>query len=281
MNSWIRIVAGVGLLALGMACASPSPPRLPPLTATPSQLATPGKFVWVDLVSGDVEASKSFYGELFGWTFREGERYTEVLRDGAPIAGLLSTQEPGRRSEWVGSLSVPDVDRAAALVEERGGKIEREPVDASERGRLALVRDPEGALVMLLRASGGDPPDAEPPVGAWLWRELWSRDVKAATEFYVALAGYGVEVIEHDGHPYHVLETGDVPRAGVFTAPEEVRPQWLPYVRVNDPKGMAERAADLGGRIVMYDDTAAVLVDPVGAPVGLQVWPLPEGEGTR
>jgi len=275
---------GAVCLALGAACASTSLPRIPPVTEEPTQLLKLGKFVWVDLVTQDVEESKSFYGALFGWTFLAGDRYTQVLHNGTPIAGIVRAEDPERGSEWVGNLSVADVDSAAALVSERDGVIEREPVDAPERGRLAVVSDPEGALLLLLRASGGDPPDAEPLVGSWLWRELWTHDVDSAAAFYAALAGYEYETVEFRGRPYHVLKQGGVPRAGVVDAPPEVHPLWLPYVRVEDPEDTAARAATLGARIVMQGEHAAILVDPTGAPIGIQAWSSSdseEAEGAR
>jgi len=242
------------------------------VTETPTQLVKPGKFVWQDLVTQDIAEARSFYGALFGWTFQEGDRYTQVLHEGEPIGGMLAAADPERTSEWIGNLSVADVDRAAALMAERGGVVERGPVDAPARGRLALVSDPDGALLLLLRASDGDPPDVDPRPGRWLWRELWTQNVDAAAALYTELAGYEVETVEHAGLPYHVLRDGGVPRAGMLEAPPEVNPLWLPYVRVEDAQGTAARAAALGARIVLQDEGSAILVDPTGAPIGIQVW---------
>lgn len=268
-----RCVAwGLLCLAFASACASPPPRRLPPVTGTSTQLVMPGKFVWQDLVTQDVAEARTFYGALFGWTFQEGDRYTQVLHDGEPIGGMLAAADPERTSEWIGNLSVADVDRAAALMAERGGVVERGPVDAPARGRLALVSDPDGALLLLLRASDGDPPDVDPRPGRWLWRELWTQNVDAAAALYTELAGYEVETVRHEGLPYHVLKDGSVPRAGMLEAPPEVNPLWLPYVRVKDAQSTTARAAALGARIVLQDEGSAILVDPTGAPIGIQVW---------
>ncbi len=150
--------------------------------------------------------------------------------------------------------------------------MERGPVDAPQRGRLALVRDPDEARVLLVRATGGDPPDVAPAVGRWLWRELWTHDVAAAVSLYSTLGGYEPEIIELDGQSYHVLKQGDRPRAGVLEAPPDVNPLWLPYVRVKDVAASAGLAESLGARIVLQDDRNAILVDPGGAPFGIQVW---------
>jgi predicted enzyme related to lactoylglutathione lyase len=279
---WGWYAAGVAAgIALGTACASTPTLHLTPITQEPTQLVEPGKFVWVDLITQDVALARSFYGELFGWTFRSRDGYTEVLHDGTPIAGMVAATDPERGSEWLASLSVADVDRVSALASEGGGTVERGPLDVPDRGRLALVSDPEGALLLLLRASTGDPPDADALVGGWLWIELWTHDADAATRFYSELVGYEFEVLELDGHPYHVFVVGDEPRAGVVDAPPEVNPLWLPYVRVEDPEAIASRAEALGARVVMRDDQAAILVDPTGAPVAVQIWPSSDVSDTR
>jgi predicted enzyme related to lactoylglutathione lyase len=275
----LGLVSSALCAALASACASTSLPQLPPVTEQPTQLVTPGKFVWFDLVTRDVAGAKDFYAALFGWSFRDGERYSPVLRDGKPIAGIVLARDPERKSEWVGNLSVADVDRAAALTKQGGGIVERGPVDAPDRGRIALVSDAEGALLLLVRAADGDPPDAKPALGGWLWNELWTHDVEGAMQLYSQLGGYEREVVEFRDVPYNVLRSGDVRRAGVVEAPPEVNPLWLPYVRVEDAASTAARAVDLGARLVMQDDLTAILVDPTGAPIGIGVWSGRRDEG--
>jgi hypothetical protein len=101
-------------LLLGVACATtPDLPRLPPVSREATQAVRPGKFVWGDLVSQDVAASKAFYGTLFGWTFSDEGRYTTVFYQGVPMAGMVAARDANRGTEWIGNLSVADVDRAS------------------------------------------------------------------------------------------------------------------------------------------------------------------------
>lgn len=263
--------------ALASACASApamAPPfELSPITTAATGQVRPGAFVWVDLVTDDVARAKAFYGKLFGWSF-EGDDYVRVLHAGQPIGGIVSVArlEKRRRSQWIASLSVADVNRAAEVAEQNGGDVRTGPQDAPRRGRLALVSDPGGANVLLLRADSGDPPDRDPAVGDWLWRELWTHDPTAASGFYGKLVSWERENVQLDGQTYRIFKNSEAPQAGLVEAPADVKPLWLPYVRVANAEEIARRAEALGARVVVSDAFRAILVDPTGAAIGVQFW---------
>lgn len=281
-----RITVSLAACALALGCAASEPGRwLAPVVEEPTQLVTPGKFVWVDLATSQVARARVFYGELFGWTFDgRDDDYVRVLQDGTPIGGIAFV-DPERMAEnpsaWIGNLSVADVDGAVERLIAGGGALLQGPDDAPGRGRVALVHDPQGAVLLLVRSAAGDPPDVEPALRRWLWRELWTPDAEAAVAFYTKLAGYEPETVDFRGTSYHVLRRGDEPSAGILTAPEGVGPLWLPYVRVADAPAVAERARTLGARIVEQDEDSAILVDPVGAAFGIQQWDGPSPEMSR
>jgi len=253
------------------ACA-PSLPILPPLTTDHTGDWIPGKFVWIDLIARDVDVAKRFYGGLFGWTFDGGDGYTQVLHGGSAIAGIVPERRSGGRSEWVGNLSVADVDAGIETVKRLGGSLVSGPMDAPNRGRIALVEDSEGAHLLLVKTSDGDPVDGELKVGTWFWREMWTGKPQQAKRFYSEIAGYEIEDLPAGDRAYAVFKAGGRLRAGIVHAPPEVKPLWLPYVRVEDANAVADRAASLGARVVMRNERSAILVDPGGAPFGIQVW---------
>lgn len=262
-------------LLLGAACATtPDLPRLPPVSREATQAVRPGKFVWGDLVSQDVAASKAFYGALFGWTFSDDGRYTTVFNQGVPIAGIVAARDPNRGTEWIGNVSVADVDRAASTFVQYGGRIETGPIDAPDRGRIALVSDASGAVMLLVRAASGDPPDAHPVIGGWLWWELWTHDVDGAMNLLMGVAGYQRETVEFRDAPYRVLRDRKVRRAGIIEAPPEVLPTWLPYFRVADTAASVDQAVALGARLIEENDRAAILVDPNHAEFAIGTWAL-------
>jgi predicted enzyme related to lactoylglutathione lyase len=268
-------------LALG-GCAGKT--SLPAMTSTDSGSELVGKFVWRELLTESPDGVERFYGELFGWTFRATDlpRYKLILHQDRPIAGMVSTGEETKQineSQWVSLLSVTSVDDAVRQVRGARGEVHVKPVDIPDRGRLAVVSDAQGALLAFVRAEKGDPPDRDPSMGGWLWTELWTHDVDGAFGFYEGLVGYEREAAPSD-EDYTVLRSSGAPRAGILELNvKEIRPHWLPYVRVENARAVAERVEALGGKVVLAprddirDGTVAIIADPSGAVLAVQQWP--------
>jgi hypothetical protein len=273
---------------LAVACSSRSQNAPPPGAANVAPSALTGKFVWRDLVTEDPAACRRFYGDLLGWEFedtRRGDRPYVLARLGGRYVGGIVAIPPDQSqelSQWLGYMSVPDVDAAVAQVTQAGGRALVAPREVGSIGRAAVVVDPQGAAVGFLRRAAGDPADEPSPiVGRFFWMEYLARDPDAALSFYKALAGYESEARQTPaGFPYQVLTRGR-PRAGLMKIPNEsVRPNWLAYVRVEDPAALAARVVSLGGKVLIAprpeirNGTLAVISDPSGAVLALQKWPL-------
>ena len=255
---------------------------LVPVTDSPTGIHYPGKFVWNDLLTDNVPAAKDFYGQLFGWTFVTSGNYTVVKNNGQSIAGIAHIKGDGKNpsaSRWLCTLSVADIDKAVALTVEEGGLINEGPLDLVNRGRGALVRDPQGAQLMLLYAKDGDPEDEEPVFGAWLWHELWSNQANESLAFYQKLSGY-----EFEGDPsdYIILIKDEQWRAGIRSLDDsELEMRWVPVVRVVDTDEIAERAKQLGGKVLVEPrptqdgGSVALLSDPTNALLIIQRWTAP------
>jgi len=239
----------------------------------------PGKFIWHDLVTSDVATTKSFYGQLFSWTFEERGRYTIVSLHDKQIGGILDIQPvtPERHAaRWISSLSVSDVDQAVSVVLANGGKVHKGPENIGDRGRVALVSDPQGAQLSLIHTKNGDPKDGPIAEGSWLWHELWTNNPDSSVNFYQELAGYST-VEELDS--YLILKAGDKWRAGIRNLFNQALEQrWVPVIKANDVKAISALAKQLGGKVIIesenpdYADQVALLADPSGALFMIQEW---------
>lgn len=270
---------------------------VPPISDPPTGEYRHGKFVWIDLVTADVPAAQKFYGALFGWSFEEVDggqaRYAMAYQAGAPVAGMAARQPaPGqlRQSRWIAYLSVADVDRASADVTGKGGRILIQPRNVEGRGRMAVLADPDGAPIGLVKSSSGDPPDYRAESGEWIWAIYQSPDAASAAAFYQDLGGY--DVVPDDDRLGNAvsftLQAEGFARASLVEIPAgtpELRPDWLYFLRVPDVAASVARAVELGGRVLvaprpdLLDGRMAVITDPGGAPFGLLAWNPDDGEG--
>jgi hypothetical protein len=291
--AWLAAAALMGMAGLGLAAG---PLLLPPLSEVPGSERLPGKFVWADLVTDDVPRAMKFYGPLLGWTFRDHGGYVIAANDDRPLCGMLQRPRPKDASaqpRWFGYISVSSVERARRAATQAGGKVFAEPRKFPQRGEQAVFADPEGALFDVVKSSSGDPPDFLAAPGDWIWVQLLSRDGRRAAEFYRSIAGY--EIIENTTASRlsdYVLDSKGYARATVRTLPkerEDVRPIWLPFVRVKNVSESVALAKQLGGNVqlepkpALLDGKVAVVADPTGAALGLLEWSedlLKGGQGT-
>jgi predicted enzyme related to lactoylglutathione lyase len=111
----------------------------------------PGAFCWNELCVRDVDRATSFYGALFGWSFREGPKEATPTRavmihhDGRDIGHMLEMNEQwaGIPAHWQVYFSVEDADEAVRRVMGAGGKVMVPPMDIPP-GRFSVVSDSQG-----------------------------------------------------------------------------------------------------------------------------------------
>jgi len=297
LSNLLRSAAALVCVLFVVACASIQI-DLPSVSDSPGGERLPGKIIWRDLLTHDLEGSQRFYGSLFGWEFESigsesgfgsDSAYTLIRHDGRLIGGMIDTVAMNGRediSQWVVVMSVDDVDAAAASFAADGGEVITAPTDLQRRGRLAVVSDAEGALLALLQTRDGDPVDSKPVVNEFLWEELWTTDIDKATKFYGSVTGLQADEwdVDHDqssNATYRLLKSGETPRLGIMPNPlEALGPVWVSYLRVESPADIAEKVDALGGRVIVEAQARALggevafVAGPSGAGIALQTWPL-------
>jgi len=268
-----------------VAATAAEPLALPPLTTVSGSPRLPGKFIWADLVTDDVASARKFYGPLFGWTFRDVGNYTIAANDERPLAGMFQRPRPNNpdaRPRWFGYISVANVAGVQQTVTNAGGKVMAAPRRMPDRGEQAVFADPEGAMFGVVKSSSGDPEDFLPDPGDWIWIQLFSRDAGKAADFYKAVGGYDVlENTASNRLSDYILASEGYARATIRTIPkerEQLKPNWLPFVRVKSVAETAARAKQLGGQVLLepnadlFDGKVAVIADPAGAAIGVLEW---------
>lgn len=250
-----------------------------------------GEFARVELATGTARGALRFYQELFGWkpveeSLNYGSAYHHIeLASGGFVGGLYElapqAQKQGIPPHWAGAVHVAKIDAAVAFAQELGAGLIQEPFTAFDEGRLALIRDPSGALLQLFEAAESARPAGDPVnSGMFSWHELATGDLDGAAAFLSALFGWRrVDEARSSGMRYAVMMQGSVAVCGINELPERWRGKipahWVTYFTVADAAASADLAVTQGARLLMPATEVAgigrfaVLNDPQGAAFGL------------
>ncbi len=251
----------------------------------------PGTFCWTDLATTDPEGAKSFYGALFGWETEDTTdgtegAYTLLKLDGDEVCALYELEaerrEAGLPPHWLSYVSVESADAVAERASGLGAQVFGGAFDAAGFGRMAVVQDPDGAVLAAWEPRSLAGARRVNDVGCMTWNELQSREPEKAASFYADLFGWETEPQEYEGSvAYVTIANAGSMNGGVMPmaeAPGDARPHWIPYFTVASCDDTVARAEELGGGLLAgpMDPGAgriAVISDPQGA-----VFAIFEGE---
>jgi uncharacterized protein len=123
----------------------------------PDPATTPsGDWVWNELWTSDDTRALAFYERVFGYTHDSMDMgpqgtYYLLKKDGVMRAGLMRSTEPKATPMWLPYVAVDDCDRSAAKAKTLGAQVVHGPQDIPGVGRFAILVDPLGAAIAILR----------------------------------------------------------------------------------------------------------------------------------
>jgi uncharacterized protein len=136
-----------------------------------------------------------------------------------------------------------------------------------------------------MQARTGDA-DVVSSQGRFIWYELVTTDVEAATAFYTKVMGWGAWDASVPGKPYILFGDGKASISGLVPLPDDARqmganPTWIGYVGVDDVDATAQRITRLGGAVHVPPTDASdisrfsIFTDPQAARLALFKWLKP------
>jgi predicted enzyme related to lactoylglutathione lyase len=114
-----------------------------------------GAVHWNELNTRNVKKAKEFYKKTLGWSYDDMPMdemygtYTVVKSGDKMIGGMFEMKGPmfeGVPENWFTYFAVDDVDKMMKKAKDAGGTVMREPWDVPNVGRIAIVKDTNGAV---------------------------------------------------------------------------------------------------------------------------------------
>ncbi len=115
-----------------------------------------GALSWFELMTTDPVAAQSFYTQLFGWEVKEGSiagvDYNVISLEGKEVGGLmpLPPNAKGMPPMWGIYITVDDLEVTLQQCAKLGGKTLMPPMDIPGVGKMALIQDPQGAVLSII-----------------------------------------------------------------------------------------------------------------------------------
>lgn len=222
-----------------------------------------------ELRTTDTAAAHAFYAPLLDIDRRTSCRIV-------PLPAQAAAR--GAPAHWLGQASVNDVAAGVLQMIGAGGE-PLGPVRVDEGGgKVAVVRDPLGAVVGLCDDLAGPAP---PPPGEVIWHQLNTTDRAAVWPTYAEIFGWHalatLDLGEHGAYHTFTWSAGGEPVGGVVDSARTpgVHTHWLFFFGVDDIHAAGRTVTTGGGRVVFgpVDGPGgfaiAVCEDPQGAAFAL------------
>jgi len=246
---------------------------------------------WTDLWTSDVEGSRRFYSELFGWEAGEPSPefggYFMFLRDGVPIAGGMGPMGADMPADdtWKIYLATDDIQKTADAAKAEGAEVQFAPEPVADLGFQTVMLDPAGATVGAWQSGTFPGFVVLNEHGAPSWFELHTPDHAGSIAFYRAVFRWEVDTVsDTDEFRYSTMRNpdGEGELAGIMDAKafllDGAPAQWSVYWEVDDADATVAEVTALGGAIIAGpEDTPygrlATAADPAGAQFKLRTPP--------
>ncbi len=224
-----------------------------------------GDFVWCDLSTFRPPDTKSFYSELFGWTYKrlkqpDGSDYDVAATPSGEAAGLFEMpqkfQEIGLPSFWMPYISVDDVEVTCAIAAQHGGRIEVKPMAWSDHDKIALIRDPLGAGFTVHQGVGLSADATVDRHGHRIGCALYVSDADAVRPFYETLFDWRIATELASSGAFPIQNAQGAVVANIYELSEERRGKyqfWGIHFAVADLAEASDQIEKNGGEIVERD----------------------------
>jgi hypothetical protein len=235
---------------------------------------------WIELGTSNPDKSRTFYGELFGWTSEQaGEEYGGYInfsQRGVMVAGCMGNAgQPNAQDAWSIYLAAEDAELVTKAAAANGGSVVLPPMQVMELGTMAFVVDPGGAAIGVWQPGLNKGFGVYDEPGSPSWFELHTPAYDVTVDFYREVFGWDpFTMSDTQDFRYTTLGEGEAALAGILDAtglyPEGTPAQWSIYFGTADTDASLAKAVELGATVVTAaEDTPygrlAEAVDPVGA----------------
>lgn len=231
-------------------------------------MKTNNNIIYADLSTYSLEKSIRFYEAVFGWKYYEYEGNYGAYLGNRLVAGLYETPEKFKQMRmphfWMTYIQVDDVDATVAKARELGGIIEL-VMTIPDFGKLALIRDPQGAGFTVYEGDQLDDVRTADRANTLVWNELHISDATNIIPFYEGIFDWKFQG-EQNGY-YEIYNGKEQYISDALVIPNSYKGKyeyWVCTIGVSDLEETKRKILDHEGSIVVDEGERILFTDNSG-----------------
>lgn len=143
--------------------------------------------IFADLSTYTPKETIAFYEKIFDWQYHSNYDYYIAYQNNKAIVGLYETPQKFKQMRmphfWMTYIEVNNVKKTIEKSRKLGGIIEMEQI-MEGFGKVALIRDPQGAGFTIYEGENLNPTRTKNEVNTLIWNELHISDAQKIIPFY-------------------------------------------------------------------------------------------------
>ena len=220
--------------------------------------------IFSDLSTYTPKETINFYENIFGWKFYNDDSYYVAYKNDKEIVGLYETPEKFQKMQmphfWMTYFRVENVDRCVDLAKEKAGIIEVTQ-DMSPFGKIALIRDPQGAGFTIYEGDKLKNSRTINEHNTLIWNELHVSNSEKVIPFYEALFKWNIKkesqgyfkVYHNEEHIVDILEIDNTIK-GKYE-------YWVNTFGVESLQKTKYRILEHGGAVILEENQRTLFTD--------------------
>ncbi|WP_299522729.1 VOC family protein [Winogradskyella sp.] len=228
----------------------------------------PNAIIFADLSTYTPKTTMAFYENIFGWRYYKDYDYYVAYKGDKDVVGLYETPEKFKQMRmphfWMTYIQVNNIERTVAKARELGGIIEMEQT-IEGLGKVALIRDPQGAGFTIYEGDHLKSTRTEGEANTLIWNELHVSDAKNTIPFYESIFDW--TFIKTSSDHYKIYTQNDKHIADALQIPNDYKGKyeyWVCTFGVRDLKTTKQNILDHGGSLVIDEGERILLTDNSG-----------------
>ncbi len=223
---------------------------------------------FADISTYSPQKTMSFYEHVFGWKFYKIDYYYSAFVEDKEVTGLYETPEKFKQMRmphfWMTYIRVDNVETTVKKARQLGGIIETQ-YGMGSLGKVALIRDPQGAGFTIYEGNQLKNTRTENTKNTLIWNELHVSEVTKIIPFYQGIFNW--EIVKNQNGMYQVLNNAGEYIVDILEIQNQYKGKyeyWVCIFGVENLVASKSTIIENGGNVINEESNRILMTDNSG-----------------